>query len=77
MPNQNTKGISVQIDRELHAEITAYLQERNMKMADFITLAAQELLRPPSMEMDPVFQADIEYNEGINYPSARIWSSTT
>lgn len=59
MPNPNSKGISVQIDRELHAEITAYLQERNMKMADFITLAAQELLRPPSMEMDPVFQAEI------------------
>ena len=59
MPNQNTKGISVQIDRELHAEITAYLQEHNMKMADFITLAAQELLQPPSMEMDPVLQAEI------------------
>ena len=59
MPNPNSKGISVQIDRELHAEITAYLQEHNMKMADFITLAAQELLQPPSMEMDPVLQAEI------------------
>ena len=38
MPNPNSKGISVQIDRELHAEITAYLQEHNMKMADFITI---------------------------------------
>ena len=59
MPNPNSKGISVQIDRELHAEITAYLQEHNMKMADFITLAAQELLQPPSMEMDPALQAEI------------------
>ena len=40
MPNPNTKGISVHVDRELHAEITAYLQENNMKMADFIALAA-------------------------------------
>ena len=38
MPNPNTKGISVHVDRELHAEITAYLQEHNMKMADFITI---------------------------------------
>ena len=59
MPNPNSKGISVQIDRELHAEITTYLQEHNMKMADFITLAAQELLQPPSMEMDPALQAEI------------------
>ncbi len=60
MPNPNTKGISVHVDRELHAEITAYLQEHNMKMADFITLAAQELLQPPSMEMDPVLQAEMD-----------------
>lgn len=59
MPNPNTKGISVHVDRELHAEITAYLQENNMKMADFITLAAQELLRPPSMEIDPDLQSEI------------------
>ena len=59
MPHPNTKGISVHVDRELHAEITAYLQEHDMKMADFITLAAQELLQPPSMEMDPTLQTEI------------------
>ena len=59
MPNPNTKGISVHVDRELHAEITAYLQENNMKMADFITLAAQELLRPQSMEINLELQAEI------------------
>ena len=58
MPHPNTKGISVHVDRELHAEITAYLQEHDMKMADFITLAAQELLRPPSMDIDPELQAE-------------------
>ena len=52
MPNPNSKGISVQIDRELHAEITAYLQEHNMKMADFITIqdGNYELLEDFSME---------------------------
>lgn len=52
MPNPNTKGISVHVDRGLHAEITAYLQEHNMKMADFISLAAQETLHPQTPEID-------------------------
>ena len=56
MPHPNSKGISVHVDRELHAEITAYLQENNMKMGDFVALAAQELLRPPSMDIDPEAQ---------------------
>ena len=60
MPNPNTKGISVHVDRELHAEITAYLQENNMKMGDFIALAAQNLLRPPSMALDPELQSEID-----------------
>lgn len=60
MPNPNTKGISVHVDRELHAEITAYLQENNMKMGDFIAIAAQELLRPPSMGIDPELKAEID-----------------
>lgn len=60
MPNPNTKGISVHVDRELHAEITAYLQENNMKMGDFIAMAAQELLRPPSMDIDPELKAEID-----------------
>ena len=60
MPNPNSKGISVHVDRELHAEITAYLQENNMKMGDFIALAAQNLLRPPSMDIDPELQSEID-----------------
>ena len=60
MPNPNTKGISVHVDRELHAEITAYLQENKMKMGDFIALAAQNLLRPPSMALDPELQSEID-----------------
>lgn len=59
MPNPNTKGISVHVDRELHAEITAYLQEHNMKMGDFIALAAQMALRPPSPEIDPELRSEI------------------
>lgn len=60
MPYPNTKGISVHVDRELHAEITAYLQENNTKMGDFIALAAQNLLRPPSMALDPELQSEID-----------------
>ena len=60
MPNPNTKGISVHVNRELHAEITAYLQENNMKMGDFIAIAAQELLRPPSTDIDPELKAEID-----------------
>ena len=75
MPNPNTKGISVHVDRGLHAEITAYLQENNMKMGDFITLAAQELLRPPSMEIDPELQAEIDtYLEERNVTMAEFFA---
>ena len=56
----NIQGISVHVDRELHAEITAYLQENNMKMGDFVALAAQELLRPTSMDIDPELKAEID-----------------
>lgn len=75
MPNPNTKGISVHVDRELHAEITAYLQENNMKMGDFIALAAQELLRPPSMALDPELQAEIDaYLEENNVTMAEFFA---
>lgn len=74
MPNPNTKGISVHVDRELHAEITAYLQENNMKMGDFISLAAQNLLRPPSMGLDPELQSEIDaYLEDHDMASRQIY----
>ena len=75
MPNPNTKGISVHVDRELHAEITAYLQENNMKMGDFIAMAAQELLRPPSMDIDPELKAEIDtYLEENNVTMAEFFA---
>ena len=41
-----TKGITVKIDAELHAEIKKYLEENNMTMAEFITHAVDDELHP-------------------------------
>ncbi len=40
------KGITVKIDADLHAEVKAYIEQNNMTMADFITLAIQDELHP-------------------------------
>ena len=41
-----TKGITVKIDAELHAEIKKYIEENNMTMAEFITRAVDDELHP-------------------------------
>ncbi len=41
MPTNEKKGITIKIDAELHAEIRQYLEEHEMTMAEFITLAVQ------------------------------------
>ena len=41
-----TKGITVKIDAELHAEIKEYVEKNNMTMAEFITLSADDELHP-------------------------------
>ncbi len=46
MPTNEKKGITVKIDAELHAEIRQYLEEHEMTMAEFITLAVQNELHP-------------------------------
>lgn len=46
MPTNEKKGITVKIDAELHAEIRRYLEEHEMTMAEFITLAVQNELNP-------------------------------
>lgn len=46
MPTTQTKGITVKIDAELHAEIKAYLEQNEMTMSEFIALAAQDELHP-------------------------------
>lgn len=46
MLSDEKKGITVRIDAELHSEIRQYLEEREMTMAEFITIAAQDELHP-------------------------------
>ncbi len=40
------KGVTVKIDADLHAEVKAYIEQNNMTMADFVSLALQDELHP-------------------------------
>ena len=40
------KGITVKIDAELHAEVRQFLDNHEMTMAEFVTLALQDELHP-------------------------------
>lgn len=40
------KGVTVKIDAELHAEVRRYIEEHEITMADFVTLALQDELHP-------------------------------
>ena len=42
-----TKGITVKVDKDLHAEATEYAANNNLKMPELITKALQNLLHPP------------------------------
>ncbi len=46
LPTNEKKGITVKIDANLHTEIRQYLDEHEMTMAEFITLAVQDELHP-------------------------------
>jgi len=46
MPNGEKKGITVQINIELHAEIRQYLEAHDMSMTEFVTLALEHELHP-------------------------------
>lgn len=46
MPTDGKKGITVKVDAELHAEVRQYLEEHNMTMSEFVTLALQNELHP-------------------------------
>ena len=52
MPAGQTKGITVKIDAALHAEIKAYLEQKEMTMSEFIALAAQDELHPKIQQME-------------------------
>ena len=46
MPDGEKKGITVRIDADLHAEVSRYLKDRGMTMAEFVTLALDDELHP-------------------------------
>ena len=46
MPNGEKKGITVRIDADLHAEVSQYLRDHNMTMAEFVSLALDDELHP-------------------------------
>ena len=46
MSTNEKKGITVKIDAELHAQVREYLESHEMTMAEFVTLALQDELRP-------------------------------
>ena len=46
MPTNEKKGITVKIDAELHAQVRQYLEDHEMTMAEFVTLALQDELHP-------------------------------
>ena len=46
MSSNEKKGVTVKIDADLHAEVRQYIEEHEMTMAEFITLALQDELHP-------------------------------
>ena len=46
MSTNEKKGVTVKIDVELHAEIRQYLEEHEMTMGEFVTLALRNELHP-------------------------------
>ena len=46
MPTNEKKGVTVKIDAELHAEVRRYIEEHQMTMGDFVSMALQDELRP-------------------------------
>ena len=46
MPNGEKKGITVRIDADLHAEVSHYLRDHSMTMAEFVSLALDDELHP-------------------------------
>ena len=46
MPNGEKKGITLRIDADLHAEVSQYLRDHSMTMAEFVSLALDDELHP-------------------------------
>ena len=46
MSTNEKKGVTVKIDAELHAEVRRYIEEHEMTMGEFVSLALQDELHP-------------------------------
>ena len=46
MPTNEKKGVTVKIDADLHAEVKRYIEEHEMTMGEFVSLALQDELHP-------------------------------
>ena len=46
MPENEKKGITVKIDAELHAQVKAYVEAQGLTMAEFVSKALDDELRP-------------------------------
>ena len=46
MPDGEKKGITVRIDADLHAEVSQYLKDHGMTMAEFVSAALNDELHP-------------------------------
>ena len=46
MATNEKKGVTVKIDAELHAEVRRYIEEHEMTMGEFVSLALQDELHP-------------------------------
>lgn len=46
MPTNEKKGVTVKIDAELHAEVRRYIEEHQMTMGEFVSMALQNELHP-------------------------------
>lgn len=46
MPTNEKKGVTVKIDADLHAEVRRYIEDHNMTMGDFVSMALQDELHP-------------------------------
>lgn len=46
MPNSGKKGITVRIDANLHAQVSQYLRDHSMTMAELVSRALDDELHP-------------------------------
>lgn len=46
MPNSGKKGITVRIDANLHTQVSQYLRDHSMTMAELVSLALDDELHP-------------------------------